>query len=123
MCCSFMHSRKRGFIAISRSVMNEIVNVLWRYCCGVAAGNLHRALQSQVWAANTIHVLRPKAWFILRTQIYAVCLYADHFPHVGRVFSATNADLRRSDRTDAEYKHSYNTPNFTLTFARLLKLC
>ena len=62
-----------------------------------------------------------KAGFILRTQIYAV--YADHCAHVGRVFSATNADLRRSDRADAEYKHSYNTPTFTLTFARLLKLC
>ena len=62
-----------------------------------------------------------KAGFILRTQIYA--LYADHFAHVGRVFSATNADLRRSDRADAEYKHSYNMPTFTLTFARLLKLC
>ena len=63
----------------------------------------------------------PKAGFILRTQIYAV--YADHFAHVGRVFSAINADLRRSDRADAEYKHSYNTPTFTLTYARLLKLC
>ncbi len=71
------------------------------------------------------HKSGPKAGFIPRTQIYAV--YADHFAHVGRVFSATNADLRRSDRrsdrTDADYKHSYNTPNFTLTFARLLKLC
>ena len=54
-------------------------------------------------------------------EIYAV--YADHFAHVGRVFSAINADLRRSDRPDAEYKHSYNTPTFTLTFVRLLKLC
>ena len=62
-----------------------------------------------------------EAGFILRTQIYAV--YADHFVHVERVFSATNADLRRSDHADAEYKHSYNTPTSTLTFARLLKLC
>ena len=54
-------------------------------------------------------------------QIYAVD--ADHFAHMGRVFSATNADLRRSDRADAEYKHSYNTPTFTLTVAHLLKLC
>ena len=54
-------------------------------------------------------------------QIYAV--YADHFAHVVHVFSATNADLRRSDRADAEYKHSYNTQTFMLTFARLLKLC
>ena len=42
-----------------------------------------------------------KAVFILRTQIYAV--YADYFAHVGRVFSATNADLRRSGRADTEY--------------------
>ena len=34
-----------------------------------------------------------------------------------RVISATNADLRRSDRADSVYKHSYNTPTFTLTFA------
>ena len=63
----------------------------------------------------------PKAGFILRTQIYAV--YADHFARVGRALAATNADLRRSDRADVKYKHSYNTPTFTLTFARLLKLC
>ena len=44
--------------------------------------------------------------FILRTQIYAV--YADHFARVGRALSATNADLRRSDRADVKYKHSYN---------------
>ena len=41
------------------------------------------------------------------------------FAHVGRVFLATKSDLRRSDHADAEYKHSYNTPTFTLTFARL----
>ena len=44
--------------------------------------------------------------FTLRTQIYGV--YADHFAHLGRVFSATNADLRRRDRAGAECKHSYN---------------
>ena len=42
---------------------------------------------------------------LLRTQIYAV--YADTFAHLGRVFSATNADLRRRDHADAEY---LNTP-------------
>ena len=52
-----------------------------------------------------------KAGFTLRTQIYGV--YADHFAHLGRVFSTTNADLRRRDRAGAEYKHSYNTPSFT----------
>ena len=52
-----------------------------------------------------------KAGFTLRTQIYGV--YADHFAHLGRVFSATNADLRRRDRAGAECKHSYNTPSFT----------
>ena len=62
-----------------------------------------------------------KAGFILRTKIYAV--YADHFAHVGCVFSATNADLRRSDRADGKYKHSYNTPTFTMNCAPLLKLC
>ncbi len=60
-----------------------------------------------------------KAGFILRTKIYAV--YADHFAHVGRVFSATNADLRRSDRADGKYKHSYNTPTFTMNCARIFK--
>ena len=65
-------------------------------------------------------VIPSEAGFILRKQIYAI--YADHFAHVGRAFSATNADLRRSDRADAEYKHSYNTLSFTLSFARLLKL-
>ena len=51
-----------------------------------------------------------KAGFILRTKIYAV--YADHFAHVGRVLSATNADLRRSDRADGKYKHSLQYPDF-----------
>ena len=37
-----------------------------------------------------------KAGFTLRTQIYGA--YEDHFAHLGRVFSATNADLRRRDR-------------------------
>ena len=54
-----------------------------------------------------IRFLIPKAGFILRMQIYAV--YADHFVDLGRVFSVTNADLRRMDRADAKYKHSYNT--------------
>ena len=49
---------------------------------------------------------KTKAGFIPRTQIYGV--YADHFAHLGHVFSATNADLRRRDRAGAEYKHSYN---------------
>ena len=40
-----------------------------------------------------------KAGFTLRTQIYGV--YADHFAHLGRVFSAINADLRRRDRAGA----------------------
>ena len=56
-------------------------------------------------------IISPKAGFILRTQIYGA--YADHFAHLGRVFSATNADLRRKDRSGAECKHSYNTPSFT----------
>ena len=45
-----------------------------------------------------------KAGFILRTKIYAVS--ADHFAHMGRVFSATNADLRRSDRADGKYSEA-----------------
>ena len=53
---------------------------------------------------------KTKAGFTLRTQIYGA--YADHFAHLGRVFSATNADLRRRDRSGAECKHSYNTPSF-----------
>ena len=36
-----------------------------------------------------------------------------HTQTIVRVFPATNADLRRRDRADAEYKHSYNTPSFT----------
>ena len=39
--------------------------------------------------------IRPKAGFIGRKQIYAV--YADHFEHVGRIFSATNAHLRYAE--------------------------
>ena len=35
------------------------------------------------------------------------------FCALGCVFSATNADLRRRDRSGAECKHSYNTPSFT----------
>ena len=54
---------------------------------------------------------KTKAGFTLRTQFYGA--YADHFAHLGRVFSATNADLRRRDRSGAECKHSYNTPSFT----------
>ena len=27
---------KKGFISLGRSVMNEMANVLWAYCCGVA---------------------------------------------------------------------------------------
>ena len=74
------------------------------------------------WLANNMLKLNDdKAGFILRTKIYAV--YADHFAHVGRVFSATNADLRRSDRADGKYKHSYNTPTFKMNCACLLKLC
>ena len=51
------------------------------------------------------------AGFTLRTQIYGA--YAVHFAPLGHVFSATNADLRRRDRSGAECKHSYNTPSFT----------
>ena len=29
--------KERGFISLSRSVINGIVNVLWKYCWGVAA--------------------------------------------------------------------------------------
>ena len=47
---------------------------------------------------------------LLRTQIYAV--YVDHCAHLGRVFSATNDDLRRRDRAGAECKHTYNAPFF-----------
>ena len=55
-------------------------------------------------SARHAELAKSKAGFILRTKIYAV--YADHFAHVGRVFSATNADLRRSHRADGKYKHS-----------------
>ena len=48
-------------------------------------------------------------------QIYAV--YADHFAHLGRVFSVTNADLCRSDHADAEYRHSYNTRTYAEIYA------
>ena len=53
-----------------------------------------------------------KAGFTLRTQIYGV--YADHFAHLGRVFSATNADLRRG----IAQVPSVNTP----TIRRLLRV-
>ena len=38
----FCIGEKRGFISLSRSVMNGIVNVMWKYCCGVAARVLAR---------------------------------------------------------------------------------
>ena len=53
-----------------------------------------------------------KAGFTLRTQIYAV--YADHRGHLGRVFSATNADLR----VVIAQVPSINTP----TIRRLLRV-
>ena len=57
-----------------------------------------------------IRFLIPRVGFILRMQIYAV--YADHFAHLGRVFSVTNADLRRRELAGGEYKHSYNTRTY-----------
>ena len=72
-CAALLYIReKRGFISLSRSVMNEIVNVLWKYCCGVAAGVFARFSCRHSWnlrlcltepgnysPANTVHVLRP----------------------------------------------------------------
>ena len=55
---------------------------------------------------GSLQVTKVKPGLIIRKQNYAI--YADHFAHVGRVFSATNAHLHRSDCADAEYKHSYN---------------
>ena len=40
---------KRDFISLSRSVMNEIVNILWKYCCGVAAGVFARFSCRHSW--------------------------------------------------------------------------
>ena len=57
------------------------------------------------------YATRSYAGFTLRTQIYGA--YADHFAHLERVFSATNADLRHRDHLGAECKHSYNSPSFT----------
>ena len=70
---TFMHLRKRGSISLSRSVMNEIVNVLLKYCCGVAAGVFARFSCRHSWnlrlrrtepgndrPADTIQVLRHK---------------------------------------------------------------
>ena len=72
-------------------------------------GNLTLLHPQTAYTRKPSHLL--KAGFTLRTQIYGA--YADHFAHLGRVFSATNADLRRRDRSGAECKHSYNTPSFT----------
>ena len=63
--------------------------------------------------------LKPGLYFERKSTPYTQTILRT----LWRVLSATNADLRGSDRADAEYKHSYNTPTFTLTFARLLKLC
>ena len=36
----FCIGETRGFISLSRSVVNGIVNVLWKNCCGVPAGSV-----------------------------------------------------------------------------------
>ena len=62
-----------------------------------------------------IRFLIPKAGFILRMQIYTVYRNTQTILRTwpGRFFPVTNADLRRRDRADAEYKHSYNRPTRT----------
>ena len=32
--------KQRGLISLSRSVMNGIINVLWKYCCRVNVGGV-----------------------------------------------------------------------------------
>ena len=95
-------------IKMSSKVANIMKN---RNVTMIINGKVHNeyVLPSMVYGSETWEL--KKAGFTLRAQIYAV--YADHFAHLGRVFSATNADLRRSDRADAEYKHSYSTPFFS----------
>ena len=91
------------FFEIKESKIIIIIIILEPVSCNGASPTYDRSAEL-FW--NT-----PKAGFTLRTQIYGA--YADHFAHLGRVFSATNADLRRRDRSCAECKHSYNTPSFT----------
>ena len=55
----------------------------------------------------------PKAGFTLRTQIYGA--YADHFAHLGRVFSATNMPIYAVGIAQVP---SVNTP----TIRRLLRV-
>ena len=68
-------------------------------------------MNANMKVSEQCRIAASKAGFTLRTQIYGA--YADHFAHLGRVFSTTNANLRRRDRSGAECKHSYNTPSFT----------
>ena len=61
-----------------------------------------------------IRFLIPKAGFIIRMEIYAVYRNTQTILPLGARFPGrvTNADLRRRDRADAEYKHSYNTRTY-----------
>ena len=97
------------------SVANELSNTLICYSVMFSFNNLiycnnYSMLWNFLWSFILIRYRLSKAGFILWTQIYGV--YADHFAHLGRVFSATNADLRRRDLAGAEYNHSYNTPTW-----------
>ena len=117
----------KGSISGNRLLSNGIWQLFWKYAIyplvllNVLPSQMSTCVK-QLFSSSLNHANRSsKAGFILRTKIYAV--YADHFAHVGRVFSATNADLRRSEREYGKYKHSYNTPTFTMDCARLSKLC
>ena len=56
--------------------------------------------------------LKPGLYFERKSVAYTQTILRTC--KLGRVFSATNADLRRRDRVGAEYKHSYNTPTWML---------
>ena len=52
----------------------------------------------------------PGLYFECKSTPYTVIRRP--FCVLGRVFPVTNADLRSSDRADAECKHSYNTRTY-----------
>ena len=71
---------------------------------------------TQNWSGLTCKCIQPGLYFERKSTPYTQTI-------LSTCVSSTNADLRRSDRADGKYKHSYNTPTFTMNCARLLKLC
>ena len=100
-----------------RSCCRRHCTVSWRIHCyygGASATNELGCLWARVMKHQSIVWVKPGLYIERKSTPYTQTILRTW----GRIFSATNADLRHSDGADAEYKHYYNTPSFTLTFAR-----